>query len=835
MKVFLSHSSKDKGFVEEVAGLLRPGTFELDSLTFDAGLVNSDAIIKSLQRSDLFCLFISTDSVASSYVNFETLLGIELLASGKISRFLAICLDEHAFVEVSKNVKFFNVVRKSLSVESSARLIMGHLISAAKVSATHAHPFLGREDELIDLEKQVTDHNRPPSKALFISGNFGAGRRAIAKKFYEDQYPNVGRIFPLINIESFAGLEELYRNILGSLRPAITVGELKTRIQGYAIASIEEKRRLIAQLLNSVLAAQEAVFLIDNGGILTDAGDLEPEINEVISHLEARPYPPVIIVAPRMIPRKLRRLEDDLSYLPVKSLTRESSVRVLRRLIKDREIAVTDEDISAMVSLSDGHPFNMYRMLDDIKERGLQSFLANPIDFIEWKHRQSSEYLKKIKLSDEEIKILGLLKLIPELDFTAIVAALGIAADVASEALLKLSNLHILESSPEKFVISPAIRIAVERDPRIRLPAALQVTALQTVAQSLSIRLEEGTAPVSLVDAAVLSGLESGQGVSEFAAAFLLPSHYVWMAKRQYDQRHWDESIRYAKEALKGRQRLSSNGFVAACRFMCLSAARIEETDTFDDGIAKLESAAKDKWARSNIAFLKGFNFRFKGNLPQAETLFRESYKESFGNISAAREIAAICLARDNLDEAEYFAREAHSHTRSNPYILDILISVLIRKHGRDTKFMSEINNIFDALEKVGEEGGRSFFTTRKAEFEHLWGNNKEALRLIENAVNKTPTLFEPRRIQAEALLKDGNKAKALEVINVMREMVNSRDPKERRSNYRAYLETHAHYLTEVGRYAEAKDVYDDQSTFTDKERQAAVRSIEIVQGFKAR
>lgn len=31
MRVFLSHSSKDKGFVDAVAGLLKPGTFDQDS------------------------------------------------------------------------------------------------------------------------------------------------------------------------------------------------------------------------------------------------------------------------------------------------------------------------------------------------------------------------------------------------------------------------------------------------------------------------------------------------------------------------------------------------------------------------------------------------------------------------------------------------------------------------------------------------------------------------------------------------------------------------------------------------------------------------------------
>ena len=41
MRAFLSHSSRDKGFVEAVASNLRPGTFELDALTFDAGAMNS--------------------------------------------------------------------------------------------------------------------------------------------------------------------------------------------------------------------------------------------------------------------------------------------------------------------------------------------------------------------------------------------------------------------------------------------------------------------------------------------------------------------------------------------------------------------------------------------------------------------------------------------------------------------------------------------------------------------------------------------------------------------------------------------------------------------------
>lgn len=44
MKAFLSHSSRDKGVVTEVWNELGPANAELDSETFDHGLVNVTAI-----------------------------------------------------------------------------------------------------------------------------------------------------------------------------------------------------------------------------------------------------------------------------------------------------------------------------------------------------------------------------------------------------------------------------------------------------------------------------------------------------------------------------------------------------------------------------------------------------------------------------------------------------------------------------------------------------------------------------------------------------------------------------------------------------------------------
>ena len=237
MKAFISHSSKDKGYVDAIVETLRPGSYELDSETFDLGLVNAEAIVKSLERSDLFCLILSSSSVTSSYVDFETLLGFELVARGSIHRFLAICIDDNAFEQASVNVRYFNLVRKIYSADAAARLIQGHLVSAAALQSEQVRPFIGREDEIRKLGRQVNDHAKPLCKSLYISGNFGSGRRTLARHFYKQYFPHVNQMFPTIYLEEFSGLEDLYQSVVAALRPSLPAKTLLSTTLGFRAAS----------------------------------------------------------------------------------------------------------------------------------------------------------------------------------------------------------------------------------------------------------------------------------------------------------------------------------------------------------------------------------------------------------------------------------------------------------------------------------------------------------------------------------------------------------------------------------------------------------------------
>jgi TIR domain len=168
MKAFFSHSSLDKQLVAEVADQLGLANVELDSETFDRGLLNVNAIQDALRRSSLFVLFLSKSALASGVVRYEAMLANELYARAVIERFLVICLDQDAFEAADANWKTFNFVRKVESIQSIVRLIQHTLSILQSTSGRRDRPFVGRTKELHALKEQLTDPRLTRAMSLVL-------------------------------------------------------------------------------------------------------------------------------------------------------------------------------------------------------------------------------------------------------------------------------------------------------------------------------------------------------------------------------------------------------------------------------------------------------------------------------------------------------------------------------------------------------------------------------------------------------------------------------------------------------------------------------------------
>jgi Flp pilus assembly protein TadD len=232
------------------------------------------------------------------------------------------------------------------------------------------------------------------------------------------------------------------------------------------------------------------------------------------------------------------------------------------------------------------------------------------------------------------------------------------------------------------------------------------------------------------------------------------------------------------------------------------------------------------------VNFLLGFNARINGNLPEAEGYFRKAIEESPGLFSAARELASICMIRGDIKSAEVFVRRAFEHAPDNPYIIDILLGVLINSHEpKKREAEREIAVLFERLANVGEEEGRSFYTTRRAEYEYKAGNLNQACKLVDEAAEKTPHIFNVHALRAEIYLNRGNKTVAFDEIGIMKNIVYRGS--ERRSNLRSLLESEALYYIATGEYAEAKRIYGTAGVFTKEETETAVKALEVDRAFR--
>jgi hypothetical protein len=146
-----------------------------------------------------------------------------------------------------------------------------------------------------------------------------------------------------------------------------------------------------------------------------------------------------------------------------------------------------------------------------------------------------------------------------------------------------------------------------------------------------------------------------------------------------------------------------------------------------------------------------------------------------------------------------------------------------------------EITRLFEKLEEVGEEEGRSFFTTRRAEYELRHANINEACQLIDSAASKTPGIFGIHALRAKIYLEAGVKTVASDEIESMRRVVYRDSAGERRSNLRPLLEIEASYLVATGDYNAAKEIYKRRTVFTDEEAQQEIRKIDYEQAMRKR
>ena len=185
VSVFLSHSSKDKPFVRELAAALeRDGDIRvwLDEREIAPGQNIVNSIGEGLE-ADFILLVLSPDSVGSAWVKEEWTDAFWEQTNNRRPKLLGVLYRDCEIPRLLRNKKYFDL---RTNQPQGFREIRTFLLTQRPAPPRHVNHlplrppiFVGRENELAELRERL----RPPGALVHVPGMPGRGKTTLALEF----------------------------------------------------------------------------------------------------------------------------------------------------------------------------------------------------------------------------------------------------------------------------------------------------------------------------------------------------------------------------------------------------------------------------------------------------------------------------------------------------------------------------------------------------------------------------------------------------------------------------------------------------------------------------
>lgn len=805
MRAFLSHSSKNKTLVKAVFDSLGSALAEFDERTFENGKFNVEAIQVGLDRCDMFVLFATPESLASGYVDMEVRLAQEGYAQKKIKKIVTYCLGDVRPETLPGLLPSISAIRRITSAGPIARSIRSSLLDLSLESGIPEHPFVGREEDKRVISEKLSDPTSHTPTAIMFSGVDGVGRRTLAKKIFEDIYPHLPKVHPSINIIPGSGTPEIFRDLL-SVGSTHSKSELFREVSEFDRLAPDDQSKKIAKMILDFSNEDQILFVIDDGGLLSDDGSLNQVFKDVLQQFshEALAHPAVCFVAFRTPPGRFRE-RVGLIYHRVEPLSPRDTKILVSLYFKRKKVPCHANQVEKIVDLIDGHPYNLEYVLELLETTSLESLLDDPEDLLAFKARQGDEFLGKMSLNETESSTLSILRVLGSTPLQILSEVADIEPEPLGSALRSLEEQHCVQRSGDVVQINRPLRSAIERSPQLALSksevARIRVRAVE-IFKSFK---DDDDVPVSLISTAARAAALSNDE-DQYLKIFISPANSVVVARQFYDAKNYEDCEKMCRRALAQVRLITPEATLEALRLQCLSLIRLGQDDPFFTAVATIQQNSRR--GKALKPFLMGFRQRIRGYPAEACAFFEKSLKHNPGSFSTLREISHALLIQNDHERAKTYCDSALKIAPTNPYVLDQALAIEISRVGKIDEFIfynPAIESLLDRLKRYGNEDGLSFYAIRMADIFRRMGNWDAALDHIENAKTLNPSHVPAYLMECEILLsRDGDPDFVNSKLDFIRPMIDGNRSGEGSTNLPEYLSLKVKILSDSGKLKDA-------------------------------
>ncbi|MDR0941323.1 MAG: TIR domain-containing protein [Bacteroidales bacterium] len=732
-KAFLSHSSKQKDLVIQIAKNLGKAQCVYDDFEFESGMPIFDEIKRGIENSDVFVLFISDDSLTSDWVKKEITEVKNLIDNGMDKQFYPILIDNS--IDVSSDNRIPDWIKKYL-----LKPLTNHYIITQKIKqrlreiSIEKNPifkakeslFIGRQDAFDSFESKIYSIDDIKPKSIIVSGIEGIGRRTfLTKALQRDRRINETYRPIYITLDKKESIEDFILKIKDSN------GENpKDFLEQLSGLDYEQKVSIAKELLLEVKKSNEFIFVIDSGCIIQPTKQIANWFLEIIDNKEFDNIFTLCVISMfRPSNEALRNNKNLLLHFSLTSLSEKDTEKLFVKYCSLLEIELKKEQSQEILSILNGIPSQTHYAVEQIKEFGIIDTIRNKQNIIDFGATKVYYLIDDIKKKGNFA--FDLLILLSKLDFISYDLLYSIVGDTPeTDELLEdffIKGVFDLIGANKEYI---KIHYAIS-DFLIRSKAKLNPIYQQKITDNIKAFFREEGHTTDFQDISALLHYVKGALIAGMSIQpkYYIPSFVLKTIVELYNNGHYQTVISLVDRTLENPKKLDENLIREFSYWLCLSLARLSDK-RFETEVESIDGA--------DFKFLYGFYFRIKKQYDLAERSLKEALERNPNSQKAKRELVNVLLVKNKFSEALDLAKSNYENQRLNAFHIQAYFICLTHKHFLSKTDIDTIEELLKNIDRSFESKAKNIAPVMKGEYEfYVKKDVPKAIAILQKCAKK--------------------------------------------------------------------------------------------------
>lgn len=721
-KVFLSHSSKDKPFVEYIANKFGKDVCVYDAMCFEAGMKNLDEIFNGLDKTGIFVLFISDAALDSDWVKREIRAAEERLNhdASKLSQIFPIIIDSSIRYDDPRIPDFL----KRGTTSYNLRTILRAPIAYRKIKAQLVNRLLRNDLQYSSAYGFFYGRNAEIGK--FKSRVDGASGLKVA---LAAGIPGIGRCSYLVQaLRDAQIIERYYEPVIISLGPMDSIEDLLTKLYeaGFgdysfeeiiALTTMDSKVDALIGALQNIQAFNEHIIIYDDGCLVGYGGELKYWFEKALKSEAVRPEITVSLASRHSLSYMYVRKNPWVFSIELSTLSYPEWNGLLRTYSKKIGIELSQEDREYFKDVITGYPPQVIYCADLAKDKGIEYVKKNTYQLVSNVTGNVTRILEAALSEGNAEQGYGLLSFMSAYGLVPVSVLQKIfdACPIYCELFYHFRSLTIcryIGSAQEYVEVNPAIGDYIQRN-NYQLPHDIAEILSQEVERFDSslgndpeIINEEGFESFRFY---LKECLKEGK---EIPQRFMYSTIYLQSIFELFNGQKYGQVIEIVS-ALKENGAFARYDRDIQLRiqgYYCRALAR-KQDETFYGEVEFFRSYGSNKHHMVEYDFLRGFMYRNCGHFLKAKDQYLKVLAQSPKHRSAKRELVAVYTGLEDYESAYEYAKDNYEQEPENVYYIQSYFEIII--HMQESVMQAhkpQLNEMMETVQRINKNKPIDFY-----------------------------------------------------------------------------------------------------------------------------